>query len=51
MTIETSLLTFSAGREEMNMNEGLRDLAGGLVSDDVGRAMAKQTFLPPGEAV
>ena len=51
MTIDTSLLTLSAGRDEMNMYDGLRDLACGLVSDEVGLAIAKQTFLPPGAAL
>jgi hypothetical protein len=34
----------------MNMYGGLRDFAGGVVSEEVGLAMAKQTFLPPGLA-
>src|ERR1700722_19518089 len=49
--IETSSLTFSAGRVEMNMKEGLRVLPGGVVSEDDGLAIAKQTFFPAGDAV
>jgi hypothetical protein len=51
MMIDTSFLTLSAGREEMNMNEGLRGRLGGAVSEDEGLAIAKQVFFPPGEAV
>jgi hypothetical protein len=51
MMIDTSLLTLSAGREEMNMYDGLRGRSGGLVSEDEGFAIVKQIFLPPGEAV
>ena len=50
MMIETSLTTLSAGRVEMNMKTGLRGRLGGLVSDEAGLAIAKHTFLPPGEA-
>jgi hypothetical protein len=35
----------------MNMNTGLRGRFGGVVSEELGLASAKQTFLPPGEAV
>jgi hypothetical protein len=34
----------------MNIYGGLRGRLGGLVSADVGFAMAKQIFLPPGDA-
>ena len=47
---EISLFTLSAGRDEMNMNVGSRDLPGGSVSDDDGLALAKQIFFPPGDA-
>ena len=47
--IEISLLTLSAGRDEMNIYGELRDLPGGSVSDDEGGALAKQTLLPPTE--
>jgi len=49
--IETSLATLSAGRVEMKVKTGLRGRFGGTVSVDVGLAIAKQTFLPDGEAV
>ena len=50
MMIETSSVTFSPGRDEMNMYDGLRDLPAGVVSDEAGLAIAKQIFLPPGDA-
>lgn len=50
MMIDTSLLTLSPGRDEMNMYDGLRGRPGGAVSEVAGFAMAKQTFLPPGVA-
>src|ERR1700728_3120777 len=48
---DTSSLPLSAGREVMNMNDGLRGRLGGVVSEDEGFAIAKQTFFPPGEGV
>src|SRR5215470_8859157 len=48
---ETSSLTFSAGRVEMNSQAGSRGRFGGDVLELAGLASAKQTFLPPGLAV
>src|SRR5215468_2267049 len=48
---ETSSLTFSAGRVEMNSQTGSRGRFGGDVLELAGLARAKQTFLPPGLAV
>src|SRR5262245_12146292 len=49
--IDTSSLTFSAGRVETNSQAGSRGRFGGEVLELVGLARAKQTFLPPGLAV
>jgi hypothetical protein len=48
---ETSSLTFSAGRVEMNIQAGSRGRFGGDVLELAGFARAKQIFLPPGLAV
>src|SRR5260370_40419132 len=48
---ETSSLTFSAGRVEMNIQAGSRGRFGGDVLELAGLASAKQIFLPPGLAV
>src|SRR5262245_25274432 len=49
--IETSSLTFSDGRDEMNMYGGSRGRFGGVVAVLLGFDRAKQTFLPPVVAV
>src|SRR5216684_6340484 len=48
---ETSSLTFSAGRVEMNIQVGSRGRFGGNVLELAGLARTKQIFLPPGLAV
>src|SRR5215468_9431285 len=51
MMTDTSFLTLSAGRVETNRYEGPRGRPSGSVFVVFGLASAKQTLLPPGEAV
>src|SRR5207248_11463661 len=51
MMTDTSFLTVSAGRVEMNRYEGPRGRPAGSNFVVFGLASAKQTLLPPGEAV
>src|SRR5215468_12303338 len=51
MMTDTSFLTLSAGRVETNRYEGPRGRPAGSIFVVFGLARAKQTLLPPGEAV